>query len=797
MAQTLNFAIQVDQSQLPAAIQQLQSGINTQLQSGALQLGTMANGLSATMAGMNALGVTPSSMGFAHAVAPGQVNYALGRQPFVDRTASILDFMNQAGGAVKMRASSIVAGMDANKIAPTIGSDSRWGGVGKAALIGAAGFSGFLVAGPAGAAIGAKMGMTGMAGSMLAFSAGSAAWGAGTNYGLRKAGIMTDQMTPEQLQKLTIERRGYADIAGTFMALGPQKYLPQLGQELDTTRNIKFGESIAKAFIDRQDFSIINRAAGKNPSYLADVLTSLAVTDRGGFQKYVAPLHSYAGANAAAAPEHLTKPFVSYVNAMELQAQANGYASVSSMEYKRNAAVLGSGRFTAPEYTGPNSYQMMGRDMGTKMRMGKQFGSDFVNSLRDRVRRDLGMSPEERKWSGGSLGIAGQYASVVMGDMATFGSGTSIAYAAKYAATQGGGPLGKNIYDVTAQAAGVFTDPRQYVKFRLNYKDIVRSGGATDALYRRNQVMIAREMKQQSGGAFENEEEALRMKFENEGMNSEQARVQTGVILGIGRNVVVNGGGGGKIALSSVMTDLQRKNAAQRIVNMKSGKISYDEAYAMTGKVIWNKNLFPQGLDLNDLAGLRSFGAGGKDPGGKYKKQFDLIKKMGLSPASVIEQDSVEGAMGVVYGMALQKSFIDDPFLETAGRNGIGYAQELVKHKGAFAEVQALTKQIAAADFDQKIVLETKLASVLAATGSTTLSGLDARKSFMRSNMEGLTEDKVKGYKKSDHYYSGSDGKGGAGEYDIEVAEKDWNAGLEQMTKGMSEFIKILKNKGK
>ena len=795
MAQTLNFAIQVDQSQLPSAIQQLQGGINTQLQAGALQLGTMANGLTATMAGMNALGVTPSSMGFAHAMAPGQVNYSLGRQPFMDRTASILDFMNSAGGAVKARASSIVASMDSSKIAPSINNDSRWWGVAKAAAGVTLGIGAMALGGWAAGGITAGLALKGV-GGFAASSIGYGLAGAGADWVGNKAGWQTKQFTPEQLQKMTIERRGYADIAGAFMALGPQKYLPKMGTELDTTANIAFGKSISDAFLARQDFSVISRAAAKNPGYLTDVLSSLATTDRIGYSKYIAPLHKYAGANAAAAPIEILKPAVSYFNAMELQAQAAGYGSVSSLQYKRLHAYLAQGQMSDPTYKGPNRFQLMGESMGTGLRMGKEFGSKFVNSLRDRVTRDLGLSPEERRWMGGDQGVAGQYASVVMREMATFGSSTNLAYAAQYASNASGGKLAGNIYDMNTQAAGVFTDPRQYVKFRLNYKDIVRSAGPTDALYRRNQVMIAREMMAQSGGAFENEHDALRMMYEGQGMDAEQARVQAGVVLGVGRHVAIKGGPGKKVRLTDVYSGQSLETVVAGIATKKD--ISTEAAREIAGKQIFSGDTWQKDLAWSDadVAGFAAFQKGAGDPGGKYAKKLAQLKKMKINPNDISGAKTGNEARQIILQHQINQTFMNDKFVEAGGVSGISYLTKLAKLGGSTLEtVQALNAQIRAAKPENKFELQKQLATVLQNTGDKDLAGaLDV---LSEANMSGISRDTIAGYAKANMTVLGADGKGKPGEYDIDVAEKDWNAGLEQMNKSMKEFIKIMKQKGK
>jgi len=794
MAQTLNFDVQINQSQLPSAIQQIQSGINTQLQSGALQLGTMANGLSATMAGMNALGVTPGAMGFAHAMAPGQVNYALGRQPFVDRTASILDFMNQAGGAVKMRASSIVMGMDPNKIAPTIGSDSRWGGVGKALGAGVLGFAGMMIGGPLGAKAGTMLGMSGTLGSMFSSTVGFMGAGKAADWATNKLGWGSKSWSAEELQKLPIERRGYADIAGAFMALGPQKYLPKLGQELDTTKNIAFGKSISEAFMARKDFSIIAQAAGRNPSYLTDMLSSLAVTDRAGYQKYIAPLHAYAGANAGAAPESLTRPAVSYATQAELMAQASGYSSITSKEYKAHAAWMQGGGLVMPKYTGPNMYQMLGAQMGTQMRMGKQFGSDFVNSLRSRVEKDLGLSPEERRWSGGNRGIATQYAGTVMGEMATFGSPTSIAYAAM----QNGG-MTSDIYDNNARAAGVFSDPRQYVNFRLNYRNIVRSAGPTDAVYRRNMVSVAKEMMVQSGGAFGNEHDALRMMFMGQGMNDEAASVQAGMILNVGKTLVTKGGSGARIAIWDRLQPGAQQEFMRKMV-VGGSATDYKDAEAKMKRKDWSSALtFKEGFELggSEASSLRfsAYMAGGRTTDKEWgEKQYNELRRVGKTDAQI--QAFSKGNYQTQkedLGLAMYEMNVDEKGFGIRNRVHLNTMIKLKNMGGdimeRMAEAAKMYQKAGASDDERRNAMGVA-ASLLG--GKT--EGIESILSSTFATREQVIA-LEKEQKAGNVHFSGADGKGKAGEYDMDQTISDIAADLRRAATGIEKYNKMQKGK--
>lgn len=799
MAQTLSFQVQVDQSQLPSIIGQMQSGINNQLQMGAMQLGNMASGLAATMSGMSSMGVNPSAMGFAHAVAPGQVAYSLGRQPFIDRTASIVDFMNSASGAVKMRASSIVSAMDPTKIAPVVSDDSRWGGVGKEMGRQAFSIGGMIGGGYLGAKLGAPLGIGGGIGGMFLGMAGYTLGQLGGETMSNAIGLGRKQMDAGALEKMTIERRGYADIAGTFMALGPQKYLPKLGQELDTKANVAFGESVAKAFVARQDYSIVSRGLGKNASYLADVMSSLSVTDRAGYQQYIAPLHRYAGSSAGAVPESLMKPAANYMIRSELLAQAAGFSSVSSKEYQQASAAMQYGGFMMPKQTGPNIYQAMGSAMGTQMRIGKQFGSDFMNSVKDRIRRDLGMSGEQRGWLGGTMGIAQQYGGSVLSEISTFGSGTSVAYAAQYAATQAGGKLGGNVYDMTAQAAGVFSDPGKYVQFRLNYKNIVASGGATDAMYRKNMIMQAKELVRQSPGTYSNEHDALRIMFEGQGMNSEQAQAQASIILGVGKTLVTSGVGG-KTTLWDKLTPAMRTQMAKQMVSLKVATSDSDAESKMKMN-IYSASAIPTGLELGGDDVKRAMFKQYIDSGRKLNKAWGS-KQEALLKRSVSDTDGFAGLSAEAQSSALLVGMSGKLFssVDDFGVRSSSHLNTLMKLKGLdpkqYQDLATAAKEYQDGIGESRSAAADRAAGIIA---SANIKGISDNPDALRDilNTRFSSQDALKRLEKErKNLYFGKDGKGEAGEYDMEAVEANVMQGMDMMQKGMRELFNKAK-KGK
>lgn len=787
MAQTLNFAINIDQSQIPSAIAQIQGGINNQLQAGALQLGTMASGLSATMAGLNVMGASPAQMGFAHAMAPGQVNYSLGRAPFVDRTAPMVSFMMQASDAVKSRANAIVSTMDASKIAPTISSDSRWGGVAKAVGAGILGLGGMLIGGPLGAKVGGTLG------SMIGYGAGQ--WA--SNKAIEKLGWGGASMDQEKIQQLTVERKGYADIASTFMALGPRKYLPKLGEELDVSGNIAFGKSISDAFIRRQNYSMVARAAGKNPAYLAELATALYNVDPAGAAKNIRPLHRYAGASAGAAPDALVDRFAGYAQSWELAAQAAGFSSITDPRFLRMSAVARSGQLTYDVYKGPNIYQRLGEAMGTQVRLGKAFGSDFVNSLRSRIKKDLGMSSEERKWAGGDLGIAKQYAGIVLSEMATFGSGLSMSYAAQYAASQSGGKLGGNIYDVTSQAAGLLSTPKGYVDFRLNYKNIVRGSGATDALYRNNMIQQAREVMGANPNVFENEYDALRLMFMEQGMNDEAAKAQAGMILDVGRaKPTVYGGAGAKVALVGRMTPEALKSFKELYL-MQNKNVSGSQFDEMAGRKIWAADVFFQGAGITDekLALLKAY----KETGVASPEIAALGKRLdslGITN-DILMAKSGANATNILSGNMLSRSKVDR-YTQVHGTPMSGYLSDLEK-AGAdvFGKIKAKREEIKNAGIGspERIRLMTEMTQILATTKNSRLMSEGALSVFSTFDADFGFGDisEIKKVGKNTYVHKSKDKPG---EYDMDEVQGNILSDLKSVNENLAKWFDMMK-KGK
>jgi hypothetical protein len=785
MAQTLNFSINVDQSQIPAAISQLQSGINNQLQAGALQLGTMASGLSATMSGLNVMGANPAMMGFAHSMAPGQVGYALGRAPFVDRTAPMLAFMAQAGDAVKARASAIVASMDPSKIAPTISNDSRWGGAGRAVGAGVISLGTSILGGAIGTVFG------GGAGGMLGYGAGM--W-AGDKInsitGLNRAPVMD----MAKLEKLTVERRGYADIAATFMELGPRKYLPKMGEAADVESNIAFAKSLSDAFIRQENFSLVARAAGKNPAYQLELMASLSAVDPSGYRKYVAPLHQYAGTNAGAAPENLLNKAVSYASNAEILAQARGFSSVTSKEYA-TAAVAAMSSLSIDAYKGPNLFQRMGAAFGTQLRLGKQFGSDFVNSIRGRFQRDLGLGPEERSWVGGTEGIAKQYSAVALSEIGTFGSGTSVMYAAQFNAARSGWKMAGNIYDATSQAAALLTDPRQAIKFRLNYKDIVRSGGATDAVYRKNMLMQAQAVMQQAGGYIENEYDALTLMFNEQGMDMEQAKAQAGVIVGAGRTLITRGSGGGKIRITD---RVKSKAVLDRYVNILQGEafgLTESQARAAISEQIWDEKLFPYGIGEITNADLAAAKAGSNP---------ELVKKLkalGFTDKNIMDFTSgAELADSYINRQMSLSRYQSGRLISSIGRGGVEAITGLAGKvsAGTYAEVQQISREMAKLKSAGKEgEFMDKMTSLTARLAEEGIKG-DKLKSLVNILETGELDigyDAAKelSKQKKNLSYSGESGKGKPGEYDMDEVGNELLSATKAMTEGMQKLIELQK----
>lgn len=809
MAQTLNFSINIEQSQIPTALAQLQGGINNQLQAGALQLGTMASGLTATMAGLNVMGGSPSSMGFAHMMAPGAVNYSLGRAPFVDRTDSIRAFVAQSSNAVKAQANAIIATMDPSKLAPTVASDGRWKGVGAVLGAGALGLAGSLLGGAAGGYLGAKTGVA--LGGMIGYMAGSSIVGAGINTALDYFGVtQPKQFSEAELQKMTAERRGYAEMAATMMAIGPQKYMPAFGGSVDTEGNIKAAQSISNEFIKRQDYSVIARAAGKNPAYFAEMITALSTTDPEGYKKYAMPMHRYFGANAGAVPEEMGKKFADYAVQRSILAQAQGYKDVTDPNYQSWEVFKRSGApMFVPKYKGPNIYQIMGKDLGKKTRLGAAFGSDFVNALRSRVTKDLGMSSEERGWLGGAKGIAHQYASVALGEMSTLGSQTSILYAAAVAS---GGKLGGDIYETTAQAAGIFTDPGKAVDMMLNYKRYVTAGGPTDVMYRKSIQMQAQQLMAQSGGSIKSEYDAARLiLMKGYQMDAEQATAQAGVIYNVGRAVVSKGGTGGYTDLWSKMSGEVRSRVQHLMVQTGRAKSSA-EAEAKLKANAYRMGNIPLGDAVAKLVGEGGAGAAKAyiESGGKvfgdWGRQVDKeLAKVGmslqaLSKTSVgITQASIVSEIG---NRLFEKNVSTDPMFgvrTAAHRDILVAASKSLSAKDQselFAAQTRARKAAAKGDHDAKDAADAEIAKILSRSKNKILMSPDTIAALRDVDLSGASPEKLAKFRKEQaSNIRFSDSGGESGEYDIDEVNTEMKSHLEGVIKGLDKLAQKIKRK--
>lgn len=800
MAQTLNFNVQIDQSQIPSAIQQIQSGINTQLQAGAMQLGTMASGLGNTMAAMNSMGVHPGAMGFPYAVAPGTINHTLGKMPFQDRTASIVEFMRNSQQAVISRASSIVSSMDPSKIVPSLtasrGSRMLEFGINTAGTMGLS-----MGASAIGSKILAGMALSNPVAAIAGFGVSALAYfGAGKAMApisrsiSRMLGTDGYPKTEEEIQKLTLERKSYADLAAGFMAMGPQKYLPKLGQKINVESQVRFGEAISKAFMTHAETtgSIVSRAAGQNTGYAVSTLNALQIMDPLGFKKNVGGIFKNLGATSYAPTAEEQRKLTSYFNESERTAQKIGFKSLVDENIQTVFSLTKAGaNIFGERYTGPSTHTLMGRQLGSKSRMGSKFGGALFDAFSSRSRKDLDMSNEELGWLGGRQGISQMYGSMMLSESATMGSMTDIGLAA----LKNGGGM-NNVYDMTYAAAGTFSDPKQYVKYRLNRKEYMRQAGGkgVDAIFRRSKQMQAEEAMRVMPGVWDSRYDALRFNFMSEGMDDESATAMAGMIENKGKTIQLTGGSD-KISLwDSVVGDAKQKEAARQLLiknytDSVRGASKDDAEKALRSK-IWSRSSMLQGskLAIGDtfMAGLmrkyyndpksltkeeiaavekeKKILTGGKAENEEVLKQNILGKNMDKDPISL--------QTAVANEFMIKNSFRNDPTFAMATKGNIETMMAIKNiGKEGVEKLQSLSKRYAEAtdeDVRNNIVQESArlFGKDLEKGGFDRFSGARA---ILEAGFTGTAKDLEALNKKNFHF--ADDGMSGSGDVDKEIAE--------------------------
>jgi len=558
MTQTLNFAVNVDQSQIPAIFQQVQSGISAQLQAGSMQLGNMTANVANMMTGMSAMGGNPAATTMAYSMSPGAVNHSLGKQPFIDHYGAMADFSNQAYGAVMNRASSIIT---ATPFGPKTASYSQQmastviGGMGDAITsIGAMGLANKLIPGAgfftsAIAWAGAESILKPMIGDKIG------------RFGRHMTGVAESY---EPGTKAYADKMGQMvaarDIGALALSMGPQKYTTtSMGMAITPQAAARFGGSIQEMLYDMGkrsgDLNYLKMAAGGQ--FMGRAMMHIAAADPEG-QKMV-----NGWAYAASSGSGLTPGMVSNSSAMiakhnRMAIAMGAYGAADPLYHEQNMfAKYGS---PMPEYTGPNKWQLMGRQIGFQTGLGRGVGEELMNrSVRRDASRDLGMSSEQREMLGGKYAFGAQYGAMIATNASTFGSAASIMLAGMY----GTGNVPEHATEMGPAAARGLAGDKNYWQFRLNYKDIAsRAGGKGLRSAHIMQVGLMAEhlMKTSQAGSFKNTWEARQAVYLGQGYSPEQAAAYAGMDESVGQ--IIQSKGTGSSSLIDIYGSAEKAKAA-------------------------------------------------------------------------------------------------------------------------------------------------------------------------------------------------------------------------------------------
>jgi hypothetical protein len=547
MPQTLNFAVNVDQSQVPAIFQQVQSGISAQLQAGAMQLGNMTANVAGMMNSMTAAGANPAAMTMAYSMSPGAINHQLGKQPFMDRSAMLMDFTSQAYGAVQNRASSILS---YQPIGPKTASYAQ------SMASGVIGGIGDAISG-----VGAMM-LSNKLAPKAGFIGGSLLWAGAEaligplisdrvkSFGRHMTGVAG---LPEIGSKDYLNQMGQMisarDLGAIAMSLGPQRYVQtKFGAQVNQNDMVKFGTGLQRELYAAGqrtgDPNYYRLAAGGMPAVRS--MVNMAMYDEEG-ARIINNIAS--GARSGAASSNLFKPFVAKSEFHNIRARSLGYTGDDDPGYARYNAVERYGG-AVPDFLGPNRWQLMGREIGFRTGLGRGVGEELMNKyLRFDATRDLGLTKEQREMLGGTYGIGAMYGGMVAQNASSFGTPMSL----MYAAAAGGTGMPQHISQVGPAAARVLSDPGSYFQFRLNYKDYVSRGGGAGmvAMHKKFVGLQAEQLMMMHPTGFKNRYEGRRMIYESVyGMSPEAAAAAAGIDESVG--MTIQGKGGGKQSLVEI-----------------------------------------------------------------------------------------------------------------------------------------------------------------------------------------------------------------------------------------------------
>lgn len=530
MTQTLKFAVDIDQSKMSSAVSTLQNSLNTQMQQGALQLSGMYSGMGQTISNMQMqLGQAGghAMQSLAYSMAPTALSRQNGVQPFISQREQIEGFYKDSMDTVKETA-KMAAVTFANKIAPkTQSPGSYFGtkgaefayelakypisyGAGKLAL----GALGFAVGGPAGGIVGQMA--AGIVGSVITapiskFMDKYTKPYIGDFFGYK------DPNSPEA-KALAAKTSAEVQMGASMLRLSGYRVGPT-----STQQDQAFG--MAKTW--GSSLRAIGGRMGLTDSDMMELATYGVMVNDSGIRSYRRGLRSSltqkGGFNMD--PSALTKQEAEF-RRLQSQVVLDGggdpkQAAVTRMEAQRYY------NFKFQQSMMPNWWDMMGNQIGTSIQVSEKFGRQLMGAVRPiATSRDQYMNPEERKWLGGTRGIAVSYASLVTQSMQPGG----IVNMGMAAMARGINP--SNMMGNIGQIGAAYSDPAAIIKFNARQQEVARSigGGGAEAIYASNMIQQAKWIKDHISPRSDMRD-ILTNLFMNQGMTPTAARAQAGMLL--------------------------------------------------------------------------------------------------------------------------------------------------------------------------------------------------------------------------------------------------------------------------
>lgn len=539
MSQTLKFAVDIDQSKMSSAVNTLQSSLNTQMQQGALQLSGMYNGLGQVMANMQMqmgqAGVH-ATKSMAYSLAP-EAMYQQGVQPFRSQREAVEGYFKESMDTVKQTAKMATITF-ANKLNPPTPGFGQWLGS-KATQLAVESAVSWPIMSAGGVLAKSVLGLTGLSGT-VAGMAGGYLMASPVNNILRKVtnplinqlwGVEDPNDPKVRAKYQAMSNRLQAGASALQLSgyrIGPskpdQERFYQMSQGMGA-----FVENYAarRGIATRDALSVMQATDLMGYGNMADLRRSLrVVSTAGGKTRF-----DIMGDTAKLYERGMERTEREMVRAGGIRAVSTKIDFDRYLDYNQRKAMA------------PSWWDVTGDQMGTSMRIGKQFGRELMRTIQPiATSKDQYLNQEERRWLGHSKGIGATYGQLVG---ASFRPG-GVGYLGMAALAQGINPA--NLMQQLPNIAAAYSNPGEIIRYNARHQHVMRAAGgkAAEAIYASNMLQQAKFMQGIIGGRS-TVTDILTNMYMGKGMDPTQARAQAAMTARQGRRLVYAGDGQGVV----------------------------------------------------------------------------------------------------------------------------------------------------------------------------------------------------------------------------------------------------------